>query len=122
MNLDDFIVPSSVASPAGLTSEVPIDSIPTITQNRNIPVGKKSRQHTQPAVGTPAASMPKTIANRNRTGEFDYVQRRVRKTSIDEKSVSIAFLSRSSKHQLICKYRIANVERNFHLKYLQRNS
>lgn len=98
MNLDDFIVPSSVASPAGLTSEVPIDPSPTISQNRSIPVGKKSRQYTQPAVGTPATSMPKAIVNRNRNGEFDYVQRRVRKTSIDERSVSLTVLRYRSKH------------------------
>jgi len=35
----------------------------------------------------PASSVPRALALSNRTGEFDYVQRRVRKTSVDERRV-----------------------------------
>lgn len=97
MNLDDFIVPSSVASPAGLTSPAPIDniSIQDISQPTAIPT-RKPKQQRQAAQGLSSASVSKHTAHPNRGGEFDYVQRRVRKTSIDERGVrtSIAFLSK----------------------------
>lgn len=87
MNLDDFIVPSSIASPAGLTSEAPIENVQNSAHAAGISIGKKNKMSQQTGI-LPAASMPKNIATKSRTGEFDYVQRRVRKTSIDERSVS----------------------------------
>lgn len=89
MNLDDFIVPSSVASPAGLVTPAPIDSV---DGRRNAPLSgvpvptttKRSKQYT---TATPASSVPGNMANRSRGGDFDYVQRRVRKTSVDERTV-----------------------------------
>lgn len=88
MNIDDFIVPSSVASPAGLAAEAPIE---TSNQSRNtqpagMPISRKNKPQQNAAAIPPAASMPKNIHNKGRNGEFDYVQRRVRKTSIDERS------------------------------------
>lgn len=85
MNLDDFIVPTSMASPAGLTSEAPMEDSMELT---GIPINKRAKTPTQ-AANMPPASMPKNAIARNRNGEFDYVQRRVRKTSIDDRSVSL---------------------------------
>lgn len=85
MNLDDFIVPTSMASPAGLISEAPVEDNMEMT---GIPITKRARTPTQATVNMPAASMPKNVIARNHKGEFDYVQRRVRKTSIDDRSVS----------------------------------
>lgn len=86
MNLDDFIQPNSVASPTV--------SAPTIaSENTNpasgIAINLKGKQQRQTASGQPAASMPhKSYAALNRlNGEFDYVQKRVRKTSIDDRRV-----------------------------------
>ena len=93
MNLDDFIVPSSVASPAGVPAEAPVENLNSQNNHNNshvgLPIGRKNKSQPLPPSQLPPASMPKHIQNKGRTGEFDYVQRRVRKTSIDEKSVSI---------------------------------
>lgn len=89
MNIDDFIVPTSMASPAGLTAPALVETaIPSSVMTPNgIPLGKTTRpQYGVPAM--PPQSMPKTMLNRSMNGEFDYVQRRVRKTSIDEGKVS----------------------------------
>ncbi|KAK5089883.1 Sodium- and chloride-dependent GABA transporter 1 [Lithohypha guttulata] len=86
MNLDDFIVPSSVASPAGLMSEAPLEEFPSIAQSNQISIASKSKTQSQANGGLPAASVPKNLPIKARSGEFDYVQRRVRKTSIDERS------------------------------------
>lgn len=94
MNLDDFIVPSSIASPAGLTTEAPIDNVQSVAQTKGIPISRKAKPHPQPGPATPATSMPKNVVNKGRTNEFDYVQRRVRKTSIDERSVSLTDLNK----------------------------
>lgn len=88
MNLDEFIVPSSVASPAGLVTPAPIESMDSRrnTQRTGAPIPKASKQQKN-SMETTAASMPRNMANRSRNGEFDYVQRRLRKTSIDERMV-----------------------------------
>lgn len=89
MNIDDFIVPTSMASPAGLTVPALAESGMTgsVTTQTGLPMGKTARpQYGVPAM--PPQSMPKTMLNRGMNGEFDYVQRRVRKTSIDESKVS----------------------------------
>jgi len=87
MNIDDFIVPSSIASPAGTAAEAPNGSLNNQSSSRvGMPIAENKAQQQGP-MQLPAASMPKQIRNKGRTGEFDYVQRRVRKTSIDEKSV-----------------------------------
>lgn len=91
MNLDDFIQPNSVASPAGVTSPPSVENIgsTTVTRGFGIPIKTKAKPHRQATHGLPAASMPKSYVALNRLGgEFDYVQKRVRKTSIDERRVS----------------------------------
>ncbi|CAO1598826.1 Sodium- and chloride-dependent GABA transporter 1 [Xanthoria calcicola] len=83
MNLDDFIVPNSIASPARVLSpSPPRENIvaPSSTVASAIPI--KIRKDTeQPAHPNFAPSAPSH--DRSRIREFDYVQRRVRKTSID---------------------------------------
>lgn len=94
MNIDDFIVPSSVASPAGLAAEAPVDNMANQSNSHvGIPIGRKKKAQQQLPAQLPAASMPKQIQNKGRNGEFDYVQRRVRKTSIDERSVCFQCLT-----------------------------
>lgn len=95
MNLDDFIQPNSVASPAGLTSALPNESSSALSSSQGsaIPINLKNKYQRQSGNGFPAASMPnpKSYVALNRlNGEFDYVQKRVRKTSIDERRVSVA--------------------------------
>ena len=88
MNLDDFIFPSSVASPAGLSpspsNERPASSNATAPA---VPIKKTSQMNDQTFHLTRASapSVPPTIIREN---EFGYIQRHVRKTSIDERRVS----------------------------------
>ncbi|KAL8723129.1 MAG: hypothetical protein Q9225_000533 [Loekoesia sp. 1 TL-2023] len=84
MNLDDYIVPSSVASPTGVTiPSPPTDhtAAPSNAVAAAIPIKnrKESDQIPHPNFAPSAPSH-----DRSRTKEFEYVQRRVRKTSIDE--------------------------------------
>jgi len=120
LDLDDFIVPSSVASLAGLAAEAPTENLNNHShaQTAGIPIATKNKPRQRPSVPLPAASMPKTIQNKGRTGEFDYVQRRVRKMSIDERSVS--FYKRTSRTRTfvnIC-VRIVSDELNSLLRFL----
>ncbi|KAI1617473.1 GATA-binding protein [Exophiala viscosa] len=87
MNLDDFIIPSSVASPAGLTSPVPVDApAPSKPfQTPAIPIAARNKPHIEIPKDLPPSSAPQTSVPIRRTSEFDYVQKRVRKTSIDER-------------------------------------
>lgn len=94
MNLDDFIVPSSVASPAGITAEISLEDATSVSQIGSIPIQKKPHTKPQMTAALPATSVPKHLPNKGRPGEFDYVQRRVRKTSIDDRSVRLRFLMR----------------------------
>ncbi|KAL8700990.1 MAG: hypothetical protein Q9201_005156 [Fulgogasparrea decipioides] len=84
MNLDDFILPTSVASPAGMTTPSPPEDQAPATSNtttRAIPI--KNRKESEPS-SHPNFAPSAPSQDRSRTREFDYVQRRVRKTSIDE--------------------------------------
>ena len=92
MNLDDYIVSSSMASPTATMTETIMDHVGEETQHpAAVPITRRSRQTV-----APAASMPKHVHVKKNTGEFDYVQRRVRKTSIDDRSVSSNVLSNAS--------------------------
>lgn len=92
MNLDDFIVPSSIGTPAGISpapSSIPED-LPgsAATTISSIPIKQQRRlqeEEMQPARAS-APSVPPSI--QGRSGEFNYVQRHVRKTSVDERRVS----------------------------------
>lgn len=82
MNIDDFIFPTSIASPAGMSRS---SSPPSSNINASaIPIkAKKDSQHQIHPEFPPSAP----TQDRIRDCEFDYVQRRVRKTSIDETKV-----------------------------------
>ncbi|KAL8790613.1 MAG: hypothetical protein Q9213_000460 [Squamulea squamosa] len=84
MNLDDFIVPDSIATPASIPSPTPpkeqvLPQSNAIASAIPIKIRKESEQAPQPNFAPSAPSH-----DRSRAREFDYVQRRVRKTSIDE--------------------------------------
>ncbi|KAI4247848.1 MAG: hypothetical protein LQ352_006073 [Teloschistes flavicans] len=84
MNLDDFIIPTSVASPAGITTPSPPEEIvPTPSNTGPLAIPKKSRRESEQA-SHPNFAPSAPSHDRSRPREFDYVQRRVRKTSIDE--------------------------------------
>lgn len=88
MNLDDFIFSDNVSTPAGMSpvpdggeAEQPASS----TVASAIPI--KMRKESAPANFVPQ-SVP--VGPHGMRDEFGYVQRRVRKTSIDERRVSDA--------------------------------
>lgn len=88
MNLDDFIFPSSVGSPAGLSPELSNeDAAPFNATAPAIPIRKPhlANDHNLSLARASAPSVPPTI---HREDEFGYVPRHVRKTSIDERRVS----------------------------------
>ncbi|KAF1978050.1 hypothetical protein BU23DRAFT_250303 [Bimuria novae-zelandiae CBS 107.79] len=89
MNIDDFIQPSSVGSPAGLPPSPSNETRPSPTANATppaIPI-RKANQHHDPDLSLAHASAPPVPPqlHRDRENEFGYIQRRVRKTSIDER-------------------------------------
>jgi GATA-binding protein, other eukaryote len=89
MNLDDFILPSSVASPAGISTS---DSSDNAGASANavasaIPIKMRKESHASTPTNLPPASAPPPPHNQKRENEFDYVQKLVRKTSIDERKV-----------------------------------
>jgi GATA-binding protein len=89
MNLDDFIFPSSVGSPAGLSPELSNeDAAPFNATAPSIPIRKPNQvsDHNLSLARASAPSVPPTI---HRENEFGYVPRHVRKTSIDERRVSL---------------------------------
>ena len=93
MNLDDFIFPSSVASPAGLSPEPSNEgAAPWNASLPGIPIRRPSQanDHNLSLTRASAPSVPPTI---NRENEFGYVTRHVRKTSIDERRVSLLHLN-----------------------------
>ena len=89
MNLDDFLMPNAVASPVDLT---PVVRETTSTFDNRLRAEPSSHARQVRAVQTPQllppSSVPQSLVMANRAGEFDYVQRRVRKTSMDERRVS----------------------------------
>ncbi|KAF2447140.1 hypothetical protein P171DRAFT_356135 [Karstenula rhodostoma CBS 690.94] len=90
MNLDDFIQPSSVGSPAGLPpsprSSQEMRASAAAATKAAIPIRKANQHHEQDLslAHASAPSVPPAL-HRDRDNEFGYVQRRVRKTSIDER-------------------------------------
>ncbi|KAI9663259.1 MAG: hypothetical protein M1821_008307 [Bathelium mastoideum] len=87
MNLDDFIFPSNIASPAGL-SPSPAHDLPPASSSATasaIPI-KKQRELRDQELHLSRASAPSVPPAVNRSSnEFGYVQKHVRKTSIDER-------------------------------------
>lgn len=94
MNLDDFLVPSSIGSPAGVSpapssSIADSDMIPSSATASAIPIKQQQRLQSEDlsASRASAPSVPPLEQNRGNQ-EFSYVQRHVRKTSIDQCRVS----------------------------------
>jgi len=83
MNLDDFLVPSSIASPAGLS---PSPSGEKMLGSSAIPIRKTFNAEQDALIArTAPIGAPIMLGT-----DFGYVQRHVRKTSIDERRVSLA--------------------------------
>jgi GATA-binding protein len=87
MNLDDFIFPSSVGSPAGLPESPSNETKASNASAPAIPIRKPTQSHDQ-NLSLARASAPPVPPLVTREYEFGYVQRHVRKTSIDERRVS----------------------------------
>ncbi|KAI5195277.1 hypothetical protein E4T39_08309 [Aureobasidium subglaciale] len=91
MNLDDFILPSSIASPISQSS--PSASLdPSLNESKATPTGIPIRRHQQlqeeaqdDFVARASAPSVAPTAVHKTTDEFGYIQRHVRKTSIDER-------------------------------------
>jgi GATA-binding protein, other eukaryote len=93
MNLDDFIIPTSIGTPAGLS---PSPSTEKMAHSANavasaIPIRRQSQMSAQDDHMS-RASAPVIPPNIRKEPEFGYVQRHVRKTSIDERRVSFALV------------------------------
>ena len=95
MNLDDFIVPSSVASPAGILTPASTETMPSIGTSHEYAMPSKSKPKPNVHIpqSLPASSVPKSSIPPHRSSEFDYVPKRVRKTSIDERRSSVSCVS-----------------------------
>ena len=87
MNLDDFIFPSSVGSPAGLSPEPSNGAEGQFNAGPGVPI-RKANQLNDHNLSLAHASAPPVPPQINRENEFGYVPRHVRKTSIDERRVS----------------------------------
>lgn len=93
MNLDDFIFSDNISTPAGLgmspspelNKKEPEKSSNSVASAIPIKMRKESAQFAVPQ------SVPVPHHNPRSTEEFNYVQRHVRKTSIDERRVSYYF-------------------------------
>lgn len=89
MNLDDFILPDSLASPARIATPSPQSDhapAPSNAVSTAIPIKKRKEAESLPH---PSFVPSAPSQDRPRTSEFGYVQRRVRKTSIDETKVTV---------------------------------
>lgn len=89
MNLDDFIFPTSIASPSDPSPSPPQEFASTSTNSIASAIPIKVRKGLQDSSHPtfPPASAPVPPKDYHRGHEFDYIQRHVRKTSIDEKKV-----------------------------------
>lgn len=85
MNLDDFLVPSSIGTPAGVSSPAGSGLEVEVLAAPRPPYINDEDALSLARASAPSAAVSAMAARR----EFDYVQRRVRKTSIDERRVSV---------------------------------
>lgn len=89
MNLDDFIMPHSVASPAARSRSPSTQPMAAPTQTQGIHIQRQKHLH-DPDLMTSRASAPSIAPFHDpRNTEFGYVPRRVRKTSVDERQVCL---------------------------------
>jgi GATA-binding protein len=91
MNLDDFIMPTSIGTPAGLSPSPSGEKMANSATSGTIgiPIRRTSNMNDQ-ELYISRASMPVNPQNNRSENDFGYVQRHVRKTSIDERRVRIA--------------------------------
>lgn len=92
MNLDDFIVPTSIGTPADTSSIVssPYEEIvsSSATTVSAIPIKQQQRlQAEELQISRASAPSARPLRTGGANDEFGYVQRHVRKTSIDERRV-----------------------------------
>lgn len=90
MNLDDFIFSTSIASPTGLSPSSATEDMPRPGKSGGLAMPRKKQRDVQQQDAHLAhASAPSVspMLHHNREAQFGYVQRRVRKTSIDERRV-----------------------------------
>lgn len=95
MNFDDFIFAENISTPAGLTlspspemgkKDVEKTEKPSSAVASAIPIKMRRESGHQFAI---PQSVPVSHHNPRNNDEFNYVQRHVRKTSIDERRVSL---------------------------------
>ncbi|KAI5309632.1 hypothetical protein KEM55_002770, partial [Ascosphaera atra] len=84
MSLDDFIVPSSLDSPAH-REQAPSTGANGSSHALASAIPIKSRKEDELPTGAVPASVPNPPQAFQHSNEFGYVQRRVRKTSVDER-------------------------------------
>ncbi|KLJ12576.1 hypothetical protein EMPG_12404 [Blastomyces silverae] len=88
MNIDDFILPASIDSPSGLSPSSTIEAAGSSHAVASaIPIKSRKAEQSPPPDNFMPASFPHPPQHHRRNDEFGYVQRRVRKTSIDERNV-----------------------------------
>lgn len=116
MNLDDLIFPTSIATPSEASpSPAPVPfftpghpAVPT-----SIPIkARKSQEPQHPFL----ASAPGINLERSRQREFGYVQRHIRKTSVDEGRVRLP--DAASPRAWLISIRLESVLQNPRLKFL----
>lgn len=94
MNLDEFIVPSSIGTPAGISptpSASTMADMEAVTATASgIPINRRQQQIQDEEMNLSRASAPSVgpFEQGRALNEFGYVPRHVRKTSIDERRVS----------------------------------
>ncbi|KAL2375154.1 GATA transcriptional activator AreA [Blastomyces gilchristii SLH14081] len=87
MNIDDFILPASIDSPSGLSPSSPIETAGSGHAVASaIPIKSRKAEQSPPPDNFMPASFPHPPQHHRQNDEFGYVQRRVRKTSIDERN------------------------------------
>lgn len=97
MNLDDLIVPNSAASPAAISRSPSTETL-TLTSHPQrsaaLPIRKPHREAGNDALHTSRSSMPLSAHNRAAGDhtEFGYIQKRYRKTSMDERMVRLPII------------------------------
>jgi GATA-binding protein len=95
MNLDEFIVPTSIGTPAGISpppSCTMTDLETTTATAPGIPINRRQQQIQDEEMNISRASAPSVgpFEQGRQMNEFGYVPRHVRKTSIDERRVRLA--------------------------------
>ena len=95
MNLDEFLIPSSIGTPAGvsdLPSSIPDGSLSSTTTTASaIPIKQQQRvQADEPQLSRASAPIAARTAHERTDEEFGYIQRHIRKTSIDERRVCVS--------------------------------